>query len=143
MPAPPTAVASTRPPSTALAWILVVLTVPAYAAAWTLLGLMTGGMLPWLSVGAALLVSTWLRLGGIRRGPATIAVGVACVAATCALANYTIAAMEIGGPMGFDPLDALVRMGPDLAWQLAWLANSATGSLGYLAGLLLAAWWCS
>lgn len=143
MPAFPTAARPAHRPARSLTWLLILLTVPAYAAAWTLLGLMSGSMLPWLSIGAALLVAAWLRLGGIQRGAGTAVAGLLCVAATCALANYAIAAMEIGGPMGFRPLDALVRMGPGLAWQLAGLANTAAGSLGYLAGVLLAAWWCS
>ncbi len=142
MPVSPTAAGAARP-ARFRTWLLIVLTVPAFSVFWTLLALMSGHMLSWLSIGAALLVAIWLRLGRIPRGPRTAMAGVLCVAATCALANYAIASMEIGGSMGFRPLDAIARMGPDFAWQLAGLANSAAGSLGYLAGLLLAAWWCS
>ena len=55
------------------------------------------------------------------------------------LANWWIAAGQIGRSLGLLPWDSSLRLGPDYAWTLATLANRPADLAWIAAALLLAA----
>jgi hypothetical protein len=65
--------------------------------------------------------------------------GLAATVAAIALANWGIAAGEIGRSLGMLPWDAALRLGPHHAWMLALLANDAVDRLWLAAALAIAA----
>ncbi|KAF1708960.1 hypothetical protein CSC70_11825 [Pseudoxanthomonas kalamensis DSM 18571] len=109
------------------------------ALLWTMLALQLQRQCGWMAVVGAVDAVLLLRLSGMAPGMARTLLAVLATAATIALTNWGIAAMQIGAPMGLGPLDALLKMGPALAWQLAQLANGVPERLWSLAALAVAA----
>jgi hypothetical protein len=58
--------------------------------------------------------------------------------ATIVLANWGIAAAQMGKPMGLLPWQALGRIGPDFAWLLVSLVNQPVDLAWLLAALVFA-----
>ena len=110
------------------------------AAAWVLLALYGNGQKGWMAVVAALDVACMLRLGGMRPGRTRAVLAVLATLAAVALANWGIAALQIGLPMGLDVWQSLSKPGPGYVWLLAGLANSAFDKACIVLAAAIAAW---
>ena len=134
----PAARAPCRP--LALPLILLVAGCLGVAAAWVLLSLYGNGQKGWMAVVAALDAAWMLRIGGMRPGRARMALALLGTLLAIALANWGIAALQIGLPMGLDLWDSLSKPGLGYVWLLAGLANSAFDKACIAVALALAAW---
>jgi hypothetical protein len=130
--------ATTRPFSAA-AIVLLLLASLGIAAAWALLALVTGRQCSWMALVASVDAIAVLRLLRVRPGMARGATALAATALAIALANWWIAAGQIGRSLGLLPWDSSLRLGPDYAWTLATLANRPADLAWIAAALLLAA----
>lgn len=118
---------------------LLLLASAGIAAAWALLALVTGRQCSWMALAAAIDAVVVLRLARVRPGMARAGAALTSTALATALANWWIAAGEIGRSLGLMPWDSSLRLGPDYAWTLATLANNHPADLAWLAAALLAA----
>lgn len=118
---------------------LLLLASTGIAAAWTLLSLASGRQCSWMALAAAADAIIVLRLLRVR--PGVVRAGTAWTATllSVALANWWIAAGQIGRSLGLLPWDSSLRLGPDYAWTLATLANPPADLAWIAAALLLAA----
>lgn len=110
------------------------------AAAWVLLALYGNGQKGWMAVLAALDAAWMLRTGGLRPGWTRCALALLGTLATIALANWGIAALQIGLPMGLDLWESLSKPGVRYVWLLADLANSSFDKACIAVAAVLAAW---
>ncbi|GGK00486.1 hypothetical protein [Luteimonas terricola] len=124
-------------PSTALA--LALAGSIGIAAAWILVAQATRGQGSWMAVVAALDAALLLRMGGFRPGVARAACGVLATALAIALANWGIAANEVGRMLGLAPWASMGKLGVEHAWLLVRLANDAIDLAWLAAGLVVAA----
>jgi len=76
-----------------------------------------------MAVFAALDLAVLLRLGGHRPGWQRAGLAVAATIATIALANWGIAAGQLGSGMGMLPWESALKLGVSHAWTLTQLAN--------------------
>lgn len=109
-----------------------------FAAAWVLLACAHDRQSSWMALLAAMDAVFLLRLA---RMPSGAARGIACVAATAfavALANWGIAALQVGRMMGLTPWESLDRLGLAYGWTLATLANGPADLAWLAASLVLA-----
>ena len=109
-----------------------------FAAAWVLAAAMLQTQAAWLSPIAALDALLMLFLGRMPSGWNRAAAAAAGTLATILLANWGIAALEIGRSMGLLPWDSALRLGPAYAWELSRLANGPGDIAWYVLALLLA-----
>ena len=109
-----------------------------FAAAWVLAAAMLETQAAWLAPVAALDALLMLYLGRMPRGGAQSACALFATGATILLANWGIAALEIGRSMGLLPWDSALRLGPAYAWELSRLANGPTELAWYALALLVA-----
>lgn len=133
MPAP----AARRLPFPAIA--LLLLASAGIAAAWALLALVSGRQCSWMALVAALDAVVILRMTRVRPGALRACTAMAATALAIVLANWWIAAGQIGRGLGLLPWDSSLRLGADYAWTLATLANRPAELAWLAAGLLLAA----
>lgn len=138
MTAAPMLPAPVRPRAGAMSWLLLVLGAGGFAAVWILLALATNRQCSWMAVVGALDIAWMLRLGQWPRGRGRLAIGVLATALVVVAANWFITAAQLGGMLGYDPLMSALRLGPNLAWTLAQLVNSAA-DLAWIALALLVA----
>jgi len=119
---------------------LLLLGAAGFAAFWVQLALLLDRQCAWLAPLAALDLALLQGLARWPRGAGRALAAVLGTALTVALANYMIAAGQIG--MGFDlrPAESALLMGADYAWLLVTLANTRADLLWYAAGLVLAGW---
>lgn len=110
------------------------------AAAWVLLALYGNGQKGWMAVVAALDAAWMLRLGGLRPGWWRAVLAVLGTLVVVALANWGIAALQIGLPMGLDLWESLSKPGLGYVWLLAGLANSTFDKACIAVAVALAAW---
>lgn len=110
-----------------------------FAAAWILLARLLQSQASWLAPLAALDVAWMLQLGRVPAGWQRIGLAITTTLVVIALANWGIAATEIGRIMGLLPWESALRLGPDYGWQLIQLANSRLDMAWYAMGLALAA----
>jgi hypothetical protein len=122
-----------------LAPALVALASLGCAAAWILLALASGRQSSWMAVVAAFDAAILLRIARAPAGAARACTGVLATLATIVLANWGIAAGEMGRSFGMLPWDAAVRMGPHYAWQLGELANGGADRAWLAIALVVAA----
>lgn len=122
-----------------LAPALLLLATLGCAAAWILVALATGRQSSWMAVVAAIDAAVLLRVARAPAGAARAVAGVAATLATIALANWGIAAGEVGRSVGMLPWEAAIRLGPDYAWTLAGLANGTADRLWLAAAVAVAA----
>jgi hypothetical protein len=94
-----------------------------FALIWILLALYLGRPCGWMALLGAIDAALMLRFGGMRRGGARALWTVAATLAIIAVVNWSIAATQIGIPMGLNPWDSALKLGTDYAWTLAKLAN--------------------
>lgn len=118
---------------------LLLLASAGIAAAWALLSLVTGRQCSWMALAAAVDAIVVLRLLRTAPGAARAGLALAATAFSVALANWWIAAGQIGRSLGLLPWDSSLRLGPDYAWTLATLANHPADLAWIAAALLLAA----
>lgn len=121
-----------------LALPLLLLGVAGGSAAWILLALRLGAQCSWLAPLMALDAIFLLYLAGVPRGWPRAAWALLATLATTALANWGIAATQIGLMMGMGPLESAQRMGPSLAWTLVQLANGPGDLLWIALALVIA-----
>ncbi len=117
---------------------LLLLASTGIAAAWALLSLVTGRQCSWMALAAAVDAIVVLRLLRVRPGMARAATALAATVLSAALANWWIAAGQVGRSLGLLPWDSSLRLGGDYAWTLATLANHP-GDLAWIAAALLLA----
>ena len=122
-----------------LAPALLLLATLGCAAAWILVALAAGRQSSWMAVVAAIDAAVLLRVGRAPKGFRRAVAGVAATLATIALANWGIAAGEVGRSVGMLPWEAAIRLGPDYAWTLAELANGTADRLWLAAAVVVAA----
>lgn len=118
---------------------LLLLASAGIAAAWALLSLVTSRQCSWMALGAALDAVVVLRLLRVRPGAARAVAAFAATALSAGLANWWIAASQIGRSLGLLPWDSSLRIGSDYAWTLATLANHPADVAWIAAALLFAA----
>ena len=128
--------AANRP--TPLRLFLLVLGCLGFAAAWVLLARFLESQVSWLAPLAALDVIWMLQLGRIRPGWPRTLLAVGSTVAIIALANWGIAATEIGRSMGLLPWESALRLGPDYARELIVLANRRADLVWYAIAVVLA-----
>jgi hypothetical protein len=121
-----------------LAPALLVLATLGCAAAWILVSLAVGRQSSWMAVVAAVDAAILLRVARVPPGALRAASGAVATLATIALANWGIAAGEVGRALGMLPWEAAARLGPHYAWTLAGLANGPADCTWLAAALLLA-----
>ena len=109
------------------------------AAAWILIAVASGRQCGWMAIVAGLDAALLLRLAAMPRGRGRMAVAALGTAATIVLANWGIAATQLGRSIGVLPWSSALKLGPDHAWTVLSLANTPA-DLGWLAaGVVLGA----
>ncbi|MGH8083422.1 MAG: hypothetical protein ACREP7_22790 [Lysobacter sp.] len=119
-------------------WLLLALGTFGFAAFWVLLALAFDHQYGWMAVIGALDIAWMLRLGGWRPGRKRLVAGLIGTATIIVVANWGIAAGQIGAVMGLDPLASSTKLGPNFFWNLAQLANSGTELLWLLVAMVVA-----
>lgn len=109
------------------------------AAAWVLVAQASGRHCSWMAVVAAVDAALLLRMGRFRPGAARALTGVLATALAIALANWGIAATEVGRQLGLTPWTSLAKLGAGHGWLLVRLANDAVDVAWLAAGLVVAA----
>ena len=125
-------------PFSAITIGLLLLASAGIAAAWALLALVSGRQCSWMALVAAADAAVLLRMLRIHPGFARAGAAFASTALAIALANWWIAASQVGRTLGLLPWDSSLRLGPDYAWTLATLANRPA-DLAWLALALICA----
>jgi hypothetical protein len=110
-----------------------------FAAAWVLVAFARDRQCSWMAILAALDAVLLLRMAKVPSGWPRAAMAVMATVLTIALANWGIAAAQIGRSMGLLPWESLTRLGPFYAWTLANLANPPLDLFWLAASLVLAA----
>ncbi len=124
-------------PALALGLLLVVSL--GFAAGWCLLAAALQSQVAWMAPLAALDAVVMLRLGRMHAGWRRPVWAVVATLATILLANWAIAALEIGRSMGLLPWESALRLGPSYAWELLQLANGPDELAWYAASVAVAA----
>lgn len=123
-----------------LALALLALAVCGVAAAWVLAAFALERQCAWLAPVAALDMVLLLRFSRWPAGAGRAAAAVLATALALLLANYGIAAAEMGRSMGMPPWESAFRLGRDYASMLVRLANGPAEWAWYALGLAGAAW---
>ncbi|MET0582088.1 MAG: hypothetical protein ABWZ08_08960 [Pseudoxanthomonas sp.] len=122
-----------------LALVMLLLGGLCFVVVWIMLAVYLGEPCGWMAALGALDAAVMLRLGGMRRGPARVALAVLASLAIIALANWGVAATQIGFAMGLNPWDSALKLGLGYAWTLADLANQMADRIWMAMALLIAA----
>lgn len=122
-----------------LAPALVALGSCGFAAAWILLAFARDRQCSWMAVFAAVDAVLLLRLARMPAGWLRVLAAVAATAVSIILANWGIAAAQVGKAMGLLPWESALKLGPQYAWTLIGLANQPADLAWLAAALLLAA----
>lgn len=120
--------------------VLAVLGIFGMSAVWALLALIVDRQCAWMAVITAADIALLLRLGRAAPGMPRAAASVLATLATIALANWTIAATQMGGPMGLKLIDSVQRLGSDHAQTLFGLANQPMEFAWYAVAVIVALW---
>jgi hypothetical protein len=119
---------------------LLLLGVVGFAALWVLVALSYDRMLAWLAPLAAADMVLLLAVARWPAGGTRAALAVLATATTIALANFWIAAGQVGQGLGLLPWQSALKLGPAYAWTLSELATSALDLAWYALALAVAAW---
>jgi hypothetical protein len=116
---------STPAPATVpwLAPVLLLIGSTGFAAAWVLLAWTRDQQCSWMAVLGALDAVLLVRLARMPAGWLRACFAGVATALTIALANWGIAAAQMGKPMGLLPWESMGKLGPTLAWVLVSHAN--------------------
>ena len=125
-------------PSPWFAILLVTLGSAGFAAAWVLLAYTRDQQSSWMAVLAALDAAVLLRMARMPAGWLRATLAVAATMASIVLANWGIAAAQIGKMMGLLPWQAMAKQGLDYSWTLATLANGPVDFAWLAAALVVA-----
>ncbi len=132
------------PRTDAVSWLLAPVAllagVAGLAAAWAGVALLSNSHAGWMAVVAALDAVLMLRLVGIAPGRSRATLALLTTAVAIAAGNYVVLATWMGMRLGLQPLEAVLQLGPGMAWTFAGYANGAADLLWIAAGLVLA-WW--
>jgi hypothetical protein len=120
--------------------LLAALGVFGMAAAWALLALIVDRQCAWMAVLTAADIALLLRMGRAAPGLPRAATTVAATLATILLANWIIAATQIGGQFGLKLVDSVFRLGTDHAQTLLGLANRPAELAWYAIAVIVALW---
>jgi hypothetical protein len=81
-----------------------------------------------------------LRFGGMPPGVGRSVLATAATAAMIVLANWGIAAAQIGFAMGLTPWESASKLGVAYAWTLTQLANSPSDLICMAVAMIAAGW---
>ena len=107
---------------------------------WILLALYLNGQAGWMALLAAVDVVLMLRFGGMPRSVGRCVLATAATIGMIVLANWGIAATQIGFAMGLTPWESAVKLGLAYAWTLSQLANSPLDLVCMAVAVISAAW---
>lgn len=124
----------------ALPLLLAALGIFGMSAVWALLALIVDRQCAWMAVITAADIALLLRLGRAAPGLPRAAVAVLATLVTIVLTNWTIAATQMGGPMGLKLVDSFQRLGMDHAQTLLGLANQPMELAWYAVAAIVALW---
>jgi hypothetical protein len=120
--------------------LIAVLGICGMTAIWTLLALIVDRQCAWVAVLTAADIALLLRLARAAPGLPRAATTVVATLATILLANWVIAAAQIGGAMGLGLIDSVQRLGTDHAQTLFGLANQPAELAWYAIAVIVALW---
>lgn len=120
--------------------LLLLLGIFGMSAIWTLLALIVDKQCAWIAVITAADLALLLRLSHAAPGLPRAFVTLAATLATVLIANWTIAATQMGGPMGLPLVDSVQRLGTDHAQTLMLLANQPAEWAWYAVAAIVALW---
>lgn len=123
-----------------MALCFAVLGIAGMAALWVLATLFLQRLSAWMALMAAADIALLLRIAGTLPGRGRAVLCVASTAITIVVANWGIAGTRTGRAFGYDPLQGIQSLGPDLAWTLTLLVHHGPELALYGLALLLA-WW--
>jgi hypothetical protein len=121
-----------------LAPVLLLIGSTGFAAAWVLLAWSRDQQCSWMAVLAALDAVLLVRLARMPAGWLRASLACAATAVAILLANWGIAAAQMGKPMGLLPWESMGKLGPSFAWVLATQANQPADLAWLWLGLVLA-----
>ena len=120
--------------------LLLLLGIFGMSAIWTLLALIVDRQCAWVAVIAAADLALLLRLAHAAPGMPRAFAALGATFATAAISNWTIAATQMGGPMGLPLVDSVQRLGSDHAQTLMLLANQPAEWAWYAVAAIVALW---
>ncbi len=120
--------------------MFAVLGVLGMAAVWTLVAVIVDRQCAWMAVLTAADLALLLRIGRAAPGMPRALVNLVATLVTVAIANWCIAAAQMGGPMGLPMTESLQRIGPDLVRTLLSLATQPTDLAWYAIAVVVALW---
>ena len=109
-----------------------------FVSAWVLAALFFERQCAWLAPLAAVEMILLLSISRWPAGAGRAAWAVTATAVAIILANFGIAAGELGKSFGLRPWESALMLGPDHAWTLLKMANSPHDLAFYAAGLVVA-----
>ena len=121
-----------------LAPFLLLIGSTGFAAAWVLLAWTRDQQCSWMAVLAALDAVLLVRLARMPAGWLRATLAGAATAGSILLANWGIAAAQMGKPMGLLPWESMGKLGPSFAWVLVTQANHPADVAWLWLGLVLA-----
>lgn len=107
---------------------------------WILLALYLNGQAGWMALLAAVDVVLMLRFGGMPRGMGRSVLAAVATLTMIVVANWGIAAAQIGFAMGLSPWESASKLGFAYAWTLSQLANSPFDLICVAIAVIAAAW---
>lgn len=120
--------------------LLAALGVFGMAAGWALIALILNRHCAWIAVLTAADIALLLRMGRAAPGLPRAVTTVVATLATILLANWIIAATQIGGQFGLKLVDSVFRLGTDHAQTLMGLANRPAELAWYAIAVIVALW---
>ncbi len=130
-------------PSAAPRWYalpLLLLGIAGFAALWVVVALSYDRMLAWLAPLAAADMVLLLAVARWPAGATRAVLAVLATVATIALANFWIAAGQVGQGLGLPPWQSALKLGAAYAWTLWDLATGARDLAWYALAMVVAAW---
>jgi hypothetical protein len=137
----PSSDAPSSPAPTPVPWLapfLLLIGSTGFAAAWVLLAWTRDQQCSWMAVLAALDAVLLVRLARMPAGWLRATLAGAATAGSILLANWGIAAAQMGKPMGLLPWESMGKLGPSFAWVLVTQANHPADLAWLWLGLVLA-----
>lgn len=131
----------TTDPTSAPRWFalpLLALGMLGFVSAWVLAALFFERQCAWLAPLAAVDMVLLLSISRYPAGAARAAWALVATAIAIMLANFGIAAGELGKSFGLRPWESALMLGPDHAWTLLQMANSPLDLAFYALGLVVA-----
>ena len=122
-----------------LAPALLAIGIAGCAAAWILVAIGSGDQGSWMAVVAGLDAGLLLRFSGMGRGTRRTILALGATALTIAVANWGIAATQLGRSIGVLPWISATKLGPEHAWTVLSLAHAPMDWAWLAAGLVAAA----